>query len=135
MRFLLDTNICIYIINEHAALSPRAPLHDCAVSQITVGELEGGICLSAPSRQEANRRNVLNFLGCVHICSLSSDVVLAYGPIRAALDGRRVSDNDIWIAAHAVAYNMPLVTHNTRDFELIPGLVLQDWMLGKTSKR
>jgi len=131
MTYLLDTNICIFIMKK----TPRvvAQFRDVqssgvAISAITLAELELG--LSKSQAIERNRNALLAFSTLVEI--LPFDVVAAteYGNIRAALEkkGQPIGILDILIAAHAKSLNLTLVTNNTREFQRVDGLIIEDWM-------
>ena len=99
-----------------------------AISAITLAELELG--LSKSQAIERNRNALLAFSTLVEI--LPFDVVAAteYGNIRAALEkkGQPIGILDILIAAHAKSLNLTLVTNNTREFQRVDGLIIEDWM-------
>lgn len=130
-RYLLDTNIIIYIRqNRFADLTARfrgLATAEAAISVITYGELLRGI---AGSREQARGRVILNEL-CALIPPLALPVAAAsaYGEIRNSLEakGQRIGARDLWIAAHALAGNHILVTNNTRDFQRVPHLELENW--------
>jgi len=131
-RFLLDTNICIYIRSHRPAhirarfarLSPG----EAALSVITYGELLFGAEKSA-NRAEAMRR-VQELAGAIPILALADDTGIAYGAIRAHLEarGEMIGNNDLWIAAHARAAKLVLVTNNLREFRRVPDLKVENWV-------
>ena len=129
MAYLLDANHCIYIMNRDTHIHPKAGLHECGISQIVLGELEFGIANSHENRREQNRRSLLDFVGSIEIYELSNETTAIYGRIRANLrrQGFSIGPNDLWIAAHAIAVDLPLITHNTVEFERIPELKLDNW--------
>jgi len=128
MPYLLDADTCIYAINHK--LTPQAALNECGISQILLGELEYGIARSAPACQEQNRRALLDFLSSIEVYPLTNDVPPIYGELRATLarKGQIIGGNDLWIAAHALALDLPLVTNNTREFARVPNLSIETWM-------
>lgn len=126
MPFMLDTDSCIYLINRKPGMEPQAPLHDCAISVIVVGELEYGILKSA--RPKANRVRLQNFLGSLSIYELGEAEALAYAQIRLALKKQLLERNDMWIAAHAIALDLPLITNNMREFSRVKHLVIDTWL-------
>jgi len=130
MRVMLDSDTCISIMKHEARMKPQAALDECAISQIVLGELEYGVSNSPATRQEHNRKSLYDFLSAVSICQLTNEAAAAYGEIRAFLrrQGTPIGPNDLWIAAHAVALGLPLVTNNTREFERVPDLTIQNWM-------
>ena len=111
-------------------MKPQAALGDCAISQIVLGELEYGVCNSPSERQQQNRQSLYDFLSTVQVYPLSNEVAAFYGDIRAFLrrQGTPIGPNDLWIAAHALAGNIPLVTNNIREFERVPKLKIETWM-------
>ena len=130
MAMMLDSDTCISIMKRDPHMKPKAALGDCAISQIVLGELEYGVCNSPSERQQQNRQSLYDFLSTVQIYPLSNEVAAFYGDIRAFLRRQetRIGPNDLWIAAHALAGNIPLVTNNTREFERVPKLKIETWM-------
>jgi tRNA(fMet)-specific endonuclease VapC len=131
LRFLLDTNICIYIAKarpQHLLerFSQIAP-GEAAMSVVTFGELEFG---ARKSRQAKASLATLDQLRAI-IPALPMDVSVGeqYGRIRAELEaiGRPIGNNDLWIAAHAAALKATLVTNNRREFDRVSGLRVEDW--------
>ena len=131
MRFLLDTNICIYCIKQ----KPRAvldrfrqlPVSAVGVSAITVAELEFGVFKSAdPAR---NRAALLAFLAPLDIAPFDDRAAEEYGRIRAHLQaqGTPIGPLDTLIAAQALSLGTTLVTNNEREFRRIPGLGVENW--------
>lgn len=131
VRFLLDTNICIYIakhnppvVREHFA---RHAANELAMSVITLGELRFG-AEKSESRQRAIA-TVQQLESLIPPCPLPESAGEHYGQIRAALQksGTIIGNNDLWLAAHARAEGWILVTNNTREFVRVPGLQLENW--------
>jgi len=130
-KLLLDTNICIYIAREKPpsvlAHFRRHQRGDLAMSAITFGELLYG---AAKSAQRERVRELLRELGN-WVPALAADDTVAerYGALRAVLElkGRPIGNNDLWIAAHALALGIPLVTNNEREFDRVPGLKVINW--------
>ncbi|MBW7923426.1 MAG: type II toxin-antitoxin system VapC family toxin [Burkholderiaceae bacterium] len=132
LRYLLDTNICIYIANSRprgvARRFARLPSGSVGMSLITYGELRFG---AEKSRQRETALDVLEqFAELVPVLSPDAAVGQAYGALRAHLQrtGTPIGNNDLWIAAHALALSVTLVSNNTREFERVPGLDLQNWV-------
>ena len=125
---MLDADTCIYIRKRPAGFAPRLPLYDCGISIIVLGELEWGVAKS--SRVEENRAGLRNLLAAVQVVGLDAEVARRYGRLRAHLHsiGRPIGPNDLWIAAHALARDLPLVTHNVSEFGRVPGLSVETWM-------
>ncbi len=132
LRYLLDTNICIYIAKarpaEVLARFKRLQPGDVAISVITYGELSHGAC---KSRSRADAERVLHELTeLIPVVDIGADVGDCYGRIRTALEkeGRIIGNSDLWIASHAVALGVPLVTNNEKEFDRVPGLTVQNWV-------
>ena len=125
---MLDTNICIYIMNHRRGFHARLPLQDCGVSIVVLGELEFGAQRSNRSAQSF--ASIRDFAGSVQVADLDAEVARQYGRLRAHLRsiGRPIGPNDFWIAAHALARDVPLVTHNLAEFGRVPGLSVETWM-------
>lgn len=131
MKYLLDTNTCIRYINGRSpqirAKLPTIPRVDVGVSIITRAELYYGSARS--QTPERSRQKQLEFLQTVQMVLFDEPAALAYGEIRAYLDkqGTPIGGNDLLIAATALANNLVIVTHNTREFGRVPGLKIEDW--------
>jgi tRNA(fMet)-specific endonuclease VapC len=130
-RYLLDTNICIYIrqkrpeevLRRFRKLRPG----EAVLSVITYGELLYGAAKSAQRVSALERlRELIQWLPAL---SLPETAAEAYGTIRAELEskGEMIGNNDLWIAAHAVAAGLTLVTNNEREFRRVRGLKTQNW--------
>lgn len=135
MRFMLDTNICIYIIKKRPpqVLTRLRTLEasDIGISSITLSELEYGVEKSTNRQQ--NREALLGFLGPLEIAPYHDFAAHCYGEIRAYLEraGRPVGPMDLLIAAHARSLSIPLVTNNVSEFKRIPGLSIENWLDSK----
>ncbi|MEB8475855.1 type II toxin-antitoxin system tRNA(fMet)-specific endonuclease VapC [Acidithiobacillus ferriphilus] len=131
MHYMLDTNICIYIMKRQPP-EVESRLRDVAVgdvslSGIVLAELWYGIHRSQkPERNEAALRDFLRF---VNILDWPLEAAGVYGAIRAALTckGSPIGGNDLLIAAHAIYEGATLVTNNGREFERVPRLNLENW--------
>ena len=134
VRYLLDTNICIYIAKHtHSALRERFDRHqasELAMSVITLGELHFGAEKSQSRERALNTIHALEAV--IQAVSLPDTAGEHYGQIRAALQskGRPIGNNDIWLAAHARAEGWILVTNNEREFARIEGLRIENWVSG-----
>jgi len=131
-RFLLDTNICIYIQRQRPAevfaRFRKMQPGDAAISVVTWGELCYG---AAKSRQRERAQQLLDeFITLVPVLPMPVDTAQAYGTIRALLEskGTPIGNNDLWIAAHAKAAGMTVVTNNEKEFRRVPGLKVQNWV-------
>jgi len=131
-RFLLDTNICIHIRRQRPprvlARFQRLKPGETVLSVITYGELIYGVEKSRSREQAAKQLSEL--AGLVPIMPLPPQAGEFYGEIRAALEakGETIGNNDLWIAAHARAAGLTLVTNNEREFRRIQGLKIQNWV-------
>jgi tRNA(fMet)-specific endonuclease VapC len=130
-RFLLDTNICIYIRQK----KPQQVLRhfedlragEAAISVITYGELVFGANRSRQRVTALERlHELLNWLPALPLPETAGQT---YGAIRAELAarGEMIGNNDLWIAAHAISAGLVLVTNNEREFRRIRELKLQNW--------
>jgi tRNA(fMet)-specific endonuclease VapC len=128
---MLDTNICIYLIKEQPpSVLDRFtahPLGDIGVSVITLAELEYGIAKS--SRPARNRAALEQFVSPLEVASFDRDATAAYGRVRTLLEkkGRPIGSMDLLIAAHAISLDVQLITHNVKEFGIVPGLRIEDW--------
>ncbi|MHB8405279.1 MAG: type II toxin-antitoxin system tRNA(fMet)-specific endonuclease VapC [Gammaproteobacteria bacterium] len=129
--YLLDTNICIYWLNERpAGIVERlagVPAGAAVMSVVTWGELQFG---AAKSREPVNaRRNLEALAEVIPPFPLPVESAHRYGELRAMLErkGTPVGANDLWIAAHALAEGLTLVTNNQREFRRVPKLKIENW--------
>lgn len=128
---MLDTDICIYLAkNRHPQvtarferLKPEQPV----MSSITYGELQYGANKSAERLRTLSQ--LAELIQHIPVESVTSSVAEAYGEIRATLEkqGRLIGNNDIWIAAHAMALDVTLATNNDREFLRVTGLAVENW--------
>lgn len=131
-RYLLDTNICIYIKNhrpaEVLARFSKLPPGRVAMSTITYGEL----CFGAEksSKPKESRHILEQLTALIPVLPLEETVSSHYGKIRQYLQtsGKPIGNNDLWIAAHALANKLTLVTNNVAEFERVPGLRVENWV-------
>ena len=131
IRYLLDTNICVYIrrkkpeqVSRHfQSVSPG----EAAISLITYGELLYGANKSAS--RDAALANLREFIRLVPVLSGPERAAEAYGFVRAELEARGevIGGNDLWIAAHALASGLTLVTNDEKEFRRVRGLKVQNW--------
>jgi len=131
-RFLLDTNICIYIHRRRPgkvlARFQKLEPGDVAISVITWGELLYG---AEKSKQRKKALEILaEFKTFVPVLPIPESAGNTYGIIRASLEsmGQPIGNNDLWIAAHAKAAGLTIVTNNEREFRRIAGLKVQNWV-------
>ncbi|MEQ1602322.1 MAG: type II toxin-antitoxin system VapC family toxin [Methylophilaceae bacterium] len=131
-KYLLDTNICIYLTKQqHPALIQRFQAlaeGEVAMSVITFGELQFGAHKSQHRKKVSEALEKLSL--AIPVLEMNQEVSLHYGDIRAHLQhaGTPIGNNDLWIAAHARAQGLILVTNNVREFERVPGLSLENWV-------
>lgn len=129
-RFLLDTNACIEVLRgrnpifvqrfrEHQGEQP-------AICTVVWAELLVGARLSPDPATARRRLDVFAELPCPGFSRAAAE---HYAEIRALLQrqGQLIGPNDLFIASIALAHNLILVTHNTREFSRVPGLALEDW--------
>ena len=133
MTYLLDTNICIYAINNrHPKLTNKLLTilpDDIAISSITVGELEYGAAKSKWG--DRTRQTLYAFLSNYTILPFDNNDAICFGNLRAALalSGTPIGAYDVMIAAQGLVKNLAVVTHNTGEFSRVPGLKLEDWVI------
>lgn len=130
MRYMLDTNICIYLINKRPAkvLDHLRSLDvgDVGVSSVTVAELAYGV---AKSGSERNRAALEGFLLPLEIADFDQKAAWKFGEIRSVLEraGKPIWPYDMQIAAHALALGCTVVTNNLREYQRVPGLKVENW--------
>ena len=130
MKFLLDTDICIYALKQHRVVLSHLlsqSRSEVAISVITEAELRTGAAKSeAPAKTV---RLVENFLRPIDIVEFTSDDALAYASVRAKLErsGTPIGPLDTLIAAQAVARKLVLVSNNEREFGRVAGLQMENW--------
>lgn len=128
MKYILDTDICIFALKQRMGVLKRLLREspdDIAVSAMTEAELYFGALKS--SQPERANTQVAAFLEPLAILPFDSDAARKHAEIRYALRGRPIGERDMVTAAIAAASGLALVTHNTREFARIEGLVLEDW--------
>lgn len=131
MEYLLDTNICIYIIKKKPAevfeKFKNLELGDVGISSITLAELQYGIAKS--SSPEKNRDALEKFLTPIEILDFGYEATVEYGKIRAELEqkGIPIGPLDMLIASHAKSLDVVLVTNNVREFERVADLKIENW--------
>ena len=132
-RYLLDTNIWVYIMNNrHPEVRQRfalLPPASVVLSPVVLGELHAGWRKSG--RAAANQALLQQYTRGAALEALDAEVAFHYGDIRAELEqlGTPIGGNDLWIAAQARAIDCVVVTHNSREFERVRGLSVEDWVL------
>lgn len=131
IEYLLDTNICIYLIKKKSAvlltrLQKAAPA-TVGLSSIVLSELEYGVEKSQKVAQ--NRMALAQFVAPLEIVEYDSRAAQCYGRLRSVLEreGQPIGPLDQLIAAHALALDCTLVTNNKREFVRVEGLRVEDW--------
>jgi len=136
MEYLLDTNICIYIIKKNPLIVfdkfRSLSIGSIGISTITLAELQFGIMKS--SNPEKNQEAIDKFLTPLVILDFDFNATIEYGKIRAYLEkkGTPIGPLDTLIAAHAKSQDLTLITNNVREFERIPSLKIENWTKQKT---
>jgi predicted nucleic acid-binding protein len=133
VRYLLDTNIVSYYLRRsspvlEARVGKALQHHDCAISVITRAELKFGQAYFGVG--DVRRQLIEAFLEKLPNLAWSTETADQYGLLKSTLQrqGRLIGELDTQIAAHALAENLILVTHNTKHFERVEGLKIEDWM-------
>lgn len=134
MRYLLDTNIVSYFVKGVSSslvqrMQAGVEAQDIAISAVTRAELRYG--LEMMDKLDKRRKRIDLLLKELPALPWSIEAADEFGRIRAYLrrNGTPVGEFDTQIAAHALTEKLILVTHNTRHFETVPGLKLEDWMV------
>ena len=133
MKYMLDTNICIYAIkHKPEAVIQRFLRHDpeeMCISAVTYAELMHGVEKSQDA--ERNRVAITLFLSPLSVLEFDSYAAEEYGKVRANLErkGTPIGPMDTLIAAHAKAEDLILVTNNTREFNRVEGLTVENWTI------
>ena len=130
MKFLLDTDTCIYALKQNPAVLKHVlaqSREDIAVSVITEAELRTGATKSTSAAKTL--RLVENFLRPVGIVEFTSNDAASYAQVRAKLEraGTLIGPLDTLIAAQAVARKLVLVSNNEREFSRVAGLRIENW--------
>jgi tRNA(fMet)-specific endonuclease VapC len=133
MKYLLDTNICIYIINEKPEKLLRKfeqyPVYEFGISSITHAELQYGIEKS--KNKSTNQAALDEFLLPLTILPFhGKKLVTCYGEIRASLEskGKTIGPLDMLIAAHALSLDLTIISNNIKEFSRIPNLKCENWI-------
>ena len=134
MRYMLDTNILVYVLNArpyHQAVLDRFDSEeprDMVVSSITLAELRFGIEKSG--QREVSRRVLQNVLEALNVAPFDAKAAQTYGSVRAGLEaeGKPIGSLDTLIAAHALSLDLTLVTNNVREFSKVRRLRVENWV-------
>jgi tRNA(fMet)-specific endonuclease VapC len=131
MRFLLDTNIVSDLVRH-----PRGKISE-RISEVGEEDVCTSIVVAAELRYGATKKNSARLtsqleavLGAIEVLALEAPVDAVYGVIRAGLEraGEPIGANDLFIAAHALALGLTVVTDNEREFSRIDGLRVENWL-------
>lgn len=133
MRYMLDTNICIYVIRKSAPRVIEQFRHHAddglGVSSITAAELHFGVAKSARANLARNRAALDDFLSALEIAPFDAEAARLYGDVRERLESKGVPIGplDTQIAAHALSLEVTLVSNNLREFRRVSGLSCANW--------
>jgi len=133
MEYLLDTNICIYIIKKKPLKVLEKfktfPLGSIAISTITLAELQYGIQKS--SLPDKNLIALNQFITPLEVIEFDYNATIQYGKVRAILErkGKPIGPLDTLIGSHALSLGATIVTNNVKEFEKIEGLKIENWTI------
>jgi tRNA(fMet)-specific endonuclease VapC len=131
MKYMLDTNTCIYIIKRKPPdvieRFIQTEISEIGISSITLSELLYGV--SKSSKPEQNQMALAQFIAPLEILSYGDEAAQYYGDLRAHLEkqGTLIGSLDMLIAAHALSIACILVTNNEKEFMRIPNLIIDNW--------
>lgn len=131
MRFLLDTNILSNLIDEPYGAAARTMMlrgiDNVVTSIVCSAQMLYGLA-KLPSMR--HRERVIDLLATIPVLAIEAETDRHYGSVRAALEkaGTPIGQNDIWIAAHALALDLTLITDNMAEFARVPGLRVENWL-------
>ena len=130
MRYMLDTNICIYITKRHPpqVLKRLEALTQgsAVMSVVTYAEMRAGLEMQNANRAQDERVLAL-LISRIPVLPFTETDAISFGVLRATVRDRRRDTMDRLIAAHAVSVGVTLVTNNEADFKDYPGLVVENW--------
>lgn len=132
MKYMLDTNICIYLMNgkddKLAMKFNKNNPNDLCISNITYSELMYGVEKS--KNKELDFSRLLLFLSEINILNYDFNASEEYGRIRILLEkkGNIIGSNDLFIAAHAKSLGLTLITNNEKEFSKVNGLKVENWI-------
>ena len=133
IKYMLDTNICIYIIKQKPEnvieRFRQTSISDIGVSSITLSELEYGVMKSA--KPEQNKLALAQFIAPIDIYAIDDVAAQHYGKIRAHLEnqGTPIGSLDMLIAAHALSIDSVLITNNESEFKRVSNLKIENWAI------
>ena len=130
--YLLDTNICIYLLNSRSASLQDKVMAagELAISSVTYAELCYGIENGSKKRAAECWSQLRLFKRLVQVLPIGEEVAVRYGKVRAELKrrGELIGANDLFIAAHALSLGVVLVSNNEREFRRVRGLEVENWV-------
>ncbi len=133
MLYMLDTNICIYLIKKHPIsyfekLEELQQKNDITISSIVLSELQFGVANSHHRQQ--SQINLNELISKLNVLPYTDECACFYGEISSVLkkQGCLIGGNDLFIASHAMTENAVLVTNNAKEFKRIKGLRLENWV-------
>ena len=135
MRYMLDTNICIYLIKNHPPQVLRRlevlKQGDAVMSVVTYAELRAGLEIQgearSPTDREVDKHALALLINRIPVLPFTESDAVSFGVLRAAVRDRNRDTMDRLIAAHAVSTGLILVTNNEADFKDYPGLTVENW--------
>ena len=130
--YMLDTNMCIFVLKNHSndLRHKFKAIKSICISSVTYGELCFGIEKVDSAARNKRWEQLDLFTQKLHINSWDEEAAKHYGFVRAYLQrqGTLIGNNDMLIAAHARSLNAVMVTNNTKEFERVPDLTIEDWI-------
>jgi tRNA(fMet)-specific endonuclease VapC len=132
MKYMLDTNICIYLIKQKPAdvleRFKQTDISEISISSITLGELFYGV--SKSSKPEQNFMALTQFAAPLEILPFGGEAAQYYGDLRAHLEmqGTPIGSLDMLIAAHSLSLSITLVINNEKEFNRVPNLKIENWV-------
>lgn len=128
-RYLLDTNICIYAINNRPEKVKNRIIQagegNCMISSVVASELAFGV---TKSNKSSSKSHLIHFLSLFDLVAFDESCIWHYANLRQSLPGQTIGSLEMLIAAHALALDATLVSNNTKEFARIPELKLENWV-------
>ena len=130
MKYLLDTNVCIGAMRRNSKILARlgqVSPEDCAISMVSIYELLVGVGKSA--NPPGNATKLQRFVEEIHVLPFDFASAQRTAEVRVRLEkvGAMIGPYDLQIAGQAMAFDLVCVTHNTREFQRVDGLLCEDW--------